>query len=229
MTGPQADIKLINETVSFPFDRVTVDRFRETFPTARWNDHLQAWTVPGKTARKRIESWLASEADRQPAFSEERGRDAFQFEPILSQYLQVVPTGFKIRTPYSREVVDQLRQIRFARWNGPEKVCEVPFGSYDDLQHGWKIIEEAAKRAEPEERRKRADARKGTEEEAIAKRGAKERRKHRLPFPSDNLPPLYRPVATTTYGIVVITEITGEFVEPLSISERHPQADAEHI
>ena len=38
------------ETVSFTFDRMTVARFRETFPNARWSDRLQAWTVPGKTA-----------------------------------------------------------------------------------------------------------------------------------------------------------------------------------
>ena len=35
------------ETVSFPLDRMSVARFRETFPRARWSDALQAWTVPG--------------------------------------------------------------------------------------------------------------------------------------------------------------------------------------
>ncbi|NUS68040.1 MAG: hypothetical protein HOQ41_06785 [Ensifer adhaerens] len=35
--------------VSFAFDRVTVQRFRETFPRARWNDRRKAWIVPGKT------------------------------------------------------------------------------------------------------------------------------------------------------------------------------------
>jgi hypothetical protein len=52
------------ETVSFAFDRMTVARFRETFPRARWNDTLQAWTVPGATARRRIDRWLASEGCR---------------------------------------------------------------------------------------------------------------------------------------------------------------------
>ncbi len=74
------------ETVSFPFDRMTVARFRETFPKARWSDRLQAWTVPGSTARRRIDRWLASEADRKAPFEEERGRDLFEFEPILSPY-----------------------------------------------------------------------------------------------------------------------------------------------
>jgi hypothetical protein len=43
---------------------MTVARFRETFPNARWSDRLQAGTVPDKTARKRIDRWLATEADR---------------------------------------------------------------------------------------------------------------------------------------------------------------------
>lgn len=217
------------ETVSFPFDRMTVARFRETFPSARWSGTLQAWTVPGKTARRRIDRWLASEADRRTPYEEERGRDAFQFEPILSPYLEVVPTGFRVRTPYSQTVVDELRQVPFARWNGHDKVWEVPYSSYDDLHYRWETIEEAAKRAEPEERRKRAEARKGTEEEAKARRRTSERRKKRLPFPSDDLPPLERPIATTAYGIVVVAEITGELVDPIEVAEHHPDADEEHV
>jgi len=217
------------ERVSFAFDRMTVARFRETFPNARWSDALQAWTVPGKTARKRIDRWLASEVDRRPPYEEERGRDAYEFKPILSPYLQVFDRGFRIKTPFSRTVVDELRQIPFARWNGDDKVWEVPYASYDDLQHRWEAIEEAAKRAEPEERRKRAEARKGTEEEAKAKRRTSERRKKRLPVPSDDLPPLGRPVATSAFGIVVMTEITGELVDPSEIAEHHPDADDEHV
>ncbi|TWF43370.1 hypothetical protein [Neorhizobium alkalisoli] len=217
------------ETVSFAFDRMTVARFREVFPNARWSDTLQAWTVPGKTARKRIDRWLASEADRRRPYEEERGRDAFEFEPILSPYLEVIPTGFRVRAPYSRILVDELRQIPFARWNGDDKVWEVPYASYDDLQHRWEVIEEAAKRAEPEERRKRAEARKGTEEEAKAKRRTSERRKKRLPVPSDDFPPLDRPVATAAYGIIVFIEITGELVDPDQIAEQHPDADDEYV
>ncbi|MBX4900117.1 hypothetical protein [Rhizobium bangladeshense] len=217
------------ETVSFAFDRMTVARFREVFPNARWSDTLQAWTVPGKTARKRIDRWLASEADRRTPYEEERGRDAYEFEPILSPYLQVHDRGFRVKTPFSRTVVDELRHIPFARWNGDHKVWEIPYASYDDLQHRWEAIEEAAKRAEPEERRKRAEARKGTDEEAKAKRRTTERRKKRLPLPSDDLPPLGTPVATTAFGIVVITEITGEFVNPEEIAEHHPDADDEHV
>lgn len=217
------------ETVSFAFDRMTVARFRETFPNARWSDSLQAWMVPGKTARKRIDRWLAYEADRRPPYEEERGRDAYEFEPILSPYLQVHDRGFRIKTPFSRTVVDELRQIPFARWNGNDKVWEVPYASYDDLQHRWEAIEEAAKRAEPEERRKRVEARKGTDEEAKAKRRTSERRKKRVPVPSDDLPPLGRPVSTTAFGIVVITDITGEVVDPEGVAEHHPDADDEHV
>jgi hypothetical protein len=129
-----------------------------------------------------------------------------KFEPILFPYLEVIPTGFRIRTAYSRTVVDELRRIPFARWNGDDKVWEVSYASYDDLQHRWEAIEAAAKRAEPEERRKRAEARKGTEEEAKAKRRMSERRKKRLPVSSDDLSPRDRPDATATYGIVVITK-----------------------
>jgi hypothetical protein len=217
------------ETISFAFDRMTVARFRETFPNARWSDSLTAWTVPGKTARRRIDRWLASEESRRSPFEEEKGRDAYEFEPILSPYLQVYDRGFRVRTPYSRTVVDELRQIPFARWNGYDKVWEVPFSSYDELQHRWETIEEAAKRSEPEARRKRAEARKGTDEEARARRRANERRKRRFPVSSDDLPPLGRPLATTAFGIVVISDVTGEIVDPGEVAEHHPDAGDEHV
>jgi len=216
-------------TVSFAFDRMTVARFREVFPNARWSDALHAWSVPGRTARRRIDRWLASENARRSPYEDERGRDAYQFEPILSPYLQVYDRGFRIRTPFSRTVVDELRQIPFARWNGDDKVWEIPFASYDDLQTRWKDIEAAAKRAEPEERRKRAEARRGTEDEAKAKRRTTERKKRRLPVSSDDLPLIGRPVATAVYGIVVITEITGEIVDPQEVAEHHPDASDEHV
>ncbi|WP_082525362.1 hypothetical protein [Mesorhizobium sp. Root102] len=33
-------------TAAFPYDRTTVELFRETFLRARWNDDLKAWFVP---------------------------------------------------------------------------------------------------------------------------------------------------------------------------------------
>lgn len=182
-----------SETDSFPFERMTVARFRETFPKARWSDRLQAWTVPGSTARRRIDRWLASEADRKTPFEAEKGRDAFEFEPILSPYLVVHDRGLRVRTHYFRTVVDELRQVPFARWNGDDNVWEVPYSSYDELQQRWQAIEDAARWAEPSERRKRAEERRGTEEEAKAKRRTLERQKKRLPVSGEDLPPLGRP------------------------------------
>lgn len=43
---------------AFPYDRMTVERFRKTFPRARWNDDLKAWFVLGKTAARRFDRWL---------------------------------------------------------------------------------------------------------------------------------------------------------------------------
>lgn len=217
------------ETASFPFDRMTIARFRETFPKARWSDRLQAWTVPGKTARKRINRWLASEAARRRPYEEERGRDAFEFEPILSPYLEVYDGGFRVNTPYSKRVIEELHQVPFARWSGNDKVWEIPFASYEDLQLRWETIEEAAKWAEPRERQKRANARRGTEEEAKSKRRVAERKRGRLPVASDELPPLGRPVSTLAYGIVVITEVTGELIDPKDIVEFYPTANADHV
>ena len=31
-------------TAAFPYDRMTVERFREAFPRARWRDDLGAWS-----------------------------------------------------------------------------------------------------------------------------------------------------------------------------------------
>jgi len=217
------------ETISFPFDRMTVQRFRETFPRARWSDSLKAWTLPGKTARRRLDRWVAREADRTDPYADQKGRDAYEWEPILSPYLDVIDSGFRIRTPYSRTVVDALRHVPFARWDGDQKAWLIPFASYDELQHRWETIEEAAKRSEPDERRKRAEARKGTEEEARARRRSSERRRHRIPLPSDDLPPIQQPVATSAYGIVVVTEVMGELVEPETVAEFYPDVDEEHV
>lgn len=217
------------ESVAFPFDRMSVQRFRETFPRARWSDERKAWFVPGTTARRRIDRWLAREASRADAFADEKGRDAFEFEPILSPYLDVVEDGFRVRTPYSRTIVDELRQVPFARWDVDLRVWHIPFASYDDLLRHWKRIEEAAKRNEPEERRKRAEARKGTDEDKRSRRRASERRRHRIPVPENDLPPLDRPVATRSYGIIVVSEVTGELIEATTVADLYPDLRDEHV
>lgn len=124
-------------SVAFPFDRMTVQRFREAFPRARWSDRRKAWIVPGTTARRRIDRWLAREDARVDPYAEGKGRDAYAFEPILSPYLNVDKDGFRIRTPFSRKVVEEIRQVPFARWDGEHKVWRVPFASYDDLVDRW--------------------------------------------------------------------------------------------
>ena len=215
--------------VSFPFDRMTVQRFRETFPRARWSDRRKAWIVPGTTARRRIDRWLAKEESRVNPYAEAKGRDAYAFEPILSPYLSVDRQGFRIRTPYSRKLVEEIRQVPFARWDSDHKMWRVPFASYDDLVDHWQAIEAEAQRCEPGERRKRAEARKGTDEEKLSRRRAAERKRRRIPLPAGDPPPLHRPIATTLYGIIVVSEITGELVEREDIVDLYPDLADEHI
>lgn len=215
--------------VSFPFDRMTVQRFRETFPRACWSDRRKAWLVPGKTARRRIDRWMAREESRADPYADAKGRDAFAFEPILSPYLGVDREGFRIKTPYSRKLVEEIRQVPFARWDGDTKVWRVPFASYEDLVNRWQVIETEAQRCELEERRKRAEARRGTDEERTSRLRAAERKRRRIPLPADDLPPLDRPIATTAYGIVVVSDSNGELVERDESAELYPGLLGDHV
>lgn len=81
------------ETVSFPFDRMTVEQFRTRFPKARWSDTRKAWFVPGKTAALRVGRWLAELEAEADAFADAKGRDAFEFDPIESRYLALGKAG----------------------------------------------------------------------------------------------------------------------------------------
>ncbi|MGD9476382.1 hypothetical protein [Shinella sp. G-2] len=215
--------------VSFPFDRMTVQRFRQTFPRARWSDRQRAWIVPGKTARRRIDRWLALEEARVDPFAADKGRDAYAFEPILSPYLNVDDDGFRIKTPYSRKLVEEIRQIPFARWDGDSKVWRIPFASYDALVDHWQTIEAEARYSEPHERARRAAARKGTDEERATRRRVAERRRRRLPLPVGDLPPTDRPIATAAYGILVLDEITGEVVETEDLADLYPDLVGDHV
>src|SRR3978361_2443607 len=76
-------------TAAFPFDRMTVGRFRSAFPGARWRDDLRAWFVPGTTAERRLNRWLGREMSGVLTYADERGRDSFAFQPIESRYLEV--------------------------------------------------------------------------------------------------------------------------------------------
>ncbi|MEF0941366.1 hypothetical protein QDY28_14410 [Rhizobium sp. BR 362] len=204
----------VGAAATFPYDRMTVERFRKSFPRARWSDDLKAWFVPGKTAARRFDRWLEREAAAADAYADIKGRDAYAFDPIFSNYLLVRDDRLEVKTPYSHTVVDEMRDVPFASWDADNRVWIIPYRSYEDLRRCWDRIEAAAKRNEPEERRKRQAERRGSEQERASRARAAERRRRRYPLLPDELPPLGRPVMTQSYGIVVFTGFDGELVEP---------------
>jgi hypothetical protein len=198
-------------TAAFPYDRMTVERFREAFPRARWRDDLKAWFVPGTTAERRLRTWSGREWTGVLAHADQRGRDAFAFEPITSRYLAVAE-DLMVRTPYSRTVIDALRMVPWARWDPASKAWHIPFRSFEELRRRWPSIECAARRAEPEERRKREEERKASPGQSDRLAEAAERRRNRYPVPENALPPLGR-VLMTHAGCAVFETVTGELVE----------------
>jgi hypothetical protein len=180
------------------------------------------------TASRQFGRWLAELEAEADAHADAKGRDAFNFDPIESSYLELGKAGFRITTPYSRTVVGELHQIPFSRWDGDLKIWHVPFRSYEELRIHWPAIEEAARRNEPDERRRRAEARKRTEEEMKSNLRTAERKRRRYPLASDDLPPLGR-VVGISYGLVVFTEITGELVEADAMAEFYPGVTEDHV
>lgn len=210
-TQREADGGRPGATAAFPYDRMTVERFRVAFPRARWRGDLGAWFVPGSSAERRLNSWSSREWSGVLAYADERGRDAFTFEPLTSPYLEFADE-LVVRTPYSRDVISELRQVPWARWDPASKAWRVPFRSLEELRRRWPGIEEAARRAEPEERRKRADSRRASPEHGDRLADAAERRRNRYPVPEDVLPP-FGHVLMTHAGCVVLGAVTGEVVE----------------
>ena len=208
-------------TAAFPYDRMTVERFRAAFPRARWRDDLGAWFVPGTSAERRLNLWSSREWSGVLAHADERGRDAFTFEPLVSPYLEVAD-DLMVRTPYSRDVVAGLRQVPWARWDPAAKAWRVPFRSFEELRRHWPAIEDAARRAEPEERRKRAETRRAAPEHADRLAEATERRRNRYPVREDALPPL-GPVLMTHAGCVVLEAVTCEVVENSVAARFYPE------
>lgn len=50
---------------SFPYDRMTVERFRKSIPSARWSDELKAWFVLERPPRSvLVAGWIASSPPR---------------------------------------------------------------------------------------------------------------------------------------------------------------------
>lgn len=142
--------------------------------------------------------------------------------PIASPYLEVAD-DLRVRTPYSKTVLEQLHAIPWAHWDEEARVWRVPFRSYEELRRRWPTIEAAARRSEPEERRRHREQKKNSPEQKTLHRRAAERRRRRYPLPADDLPPLGLAVATNQYGIVVFTDIPGEVVEPHAITDFYPQ------
>lgn len=206
---------------TFPYDRMTVARFRETFPRARWREDLNAWFVPGTTAEKRINRWLARELNGSFTYADERGRDAFAFEPIESPYLEA-GEDMRIVTPYSRTIVAELHDVPWTHWDSNSKAWRVPYRSLDDLRKHWPAIEAAARRNEPHERLKRRQAITDTKSHDEAKARARERLRHRYPIPAGSIPPIGRVLMTRIYGPVVFTEIAGELIEKSDRDEYYP-------
>jgi hypothetical protein len=204
---------------TFPYDRAMVERFRQAFPRARWREDMKAWFVPGTTAERRIGRWLAHELPAAADLADARGRDAYAFEPIGSPYLEVVE-DLRIRTPFSRTIIDEMRQIPWAWWDDERRVWRVPFRSYEDLRQRWPAIEAAARRNEPAERARRAQERAGTIENDRARRMSAERRRRRMAVSLNALPPVGLPVATEPYGIVIVDEVTGELVDRDAVDPR---------
>lgn len=211
-------------TAAFPYDRATVERFREAFPRARWRDDLGAWFVPGTRAEKRLTTWMSREWSGVLAYADQRGRDAFTFEPITTPYLEI-SDGFVVRTPFSRTVIAELREVPWARWDPALKAWRVPFRSLEELRRRWPAIESAARRAEPDERRKRRESRNVSGEDADTRSEAAERRRKRYPVPEDAVPLLDR-VVMTHAGCIVFEVITGELVEPMTAARFYPDVVA---
>jgi len=209
---------------SFPYDRELVRRFREAFPRARWRGEEGRWFVPGTTAVQRLNTWMAQELETLDRHADAKGRDAFLFEPLESPYLSV-GEDLRIRTPYSRTIVETLRRIPWAHWNPDEKSWHVPFRSYEQLRRHWPVIEDAARRNEPEARRRRRDEKRVAGDEASDRLQA-ERRRRRYPVPGDDLPPLDVPIATASWGVVIFEDIDAAIIEdPLDLSI-YPHAKA---
>ncbi len=182
--------------VAMPFDRALLARFKESFPTARWRRKLRRWFVPGTTAEQRADAWIAREISALDAYGDDKGRDAYAFEPLESRYLDAAPGALLVRTPYSRTVVDTLRTIPFAAWAPEIRAWRVPWRSYEALKAAWGAIEEAAAANEPEARRARREATRDPAAEA-------ERRRRRHPVPRGDPPPLGAAVEAAGAGVVV--------------------------
>lgn len=214
-------------TADLPHDRVTIERFRQAFPRARWSEHKRAWFVPGRTAQTRIGRFLARLEAEGEAFADEKGRDAFAFDPIKSRYLEAGSTALLIRTPYSRRLISKIREIEGARWDPDRKLWAVPYRSLEDLRRHWPLIETIAAESEPEAIQERRNALSGSEEGEVKKARARERRRRRYPVPVTSMPPIDRAISTKM-GVVFFLGGSGELADAKTIETLYfPPVEAE--
>ena len=178
--------------------------------------------MPGVRAERRLTAWSGLEWSGVLAHADHRGRDAFAFafEPVASPYLKVAD-DLVVWTPYSWTVVAALREVPWARWDPVAKAWRVPFRSVEDLLRRWPAIEEATRRAEPEERRKRDQGSKASAEHGDRGAEAAECRWNRYPVPEAALPPLGRVLMTHT-ELVVFEAVTGDLGELVIAARFYP-------
>ncbi|MBM1175482.1 hypothetical protein [Microvirga arabica] len=204
----------------FPYDRDLVRRFREAFPRARWRGAEERWFVPGTTAVQRLDTWMAQELQALDRHADEKGRDAYAFEPLESPYLTIAD-DLRVRTPYSRTIVEALRSIPWASWDPEERIWRVPFRSYEELKSRWHEIEEAARRNEPAARQKRREEQRAQPSEE-PNRVQAERRRRRYPVPGDDLPPIGFPLTTNRWGVVVFEDIESDPIQDPGMADLYP-------
>jgi hypothetical protein len=114
-------------------------------------------------------------------------------------------------------VVNAIREIPYARWDADRRLWIVPYRSLEELRQRWPAIEAAAEHSEPEARRARREAIRGTDQEEAHRARTRERRRKRYPVPADDTPPLDRAIGTHA-GVVFFTGTDGELANPATVS-----------
>lgn len=175
--------------------------------------------MPGRNAEKRISSWLAKLEVEADAFADEKGRDAFAFDPIESPCLDASQSELRVRITLFEDRGRRASGSAILALGRRQSLlcCSVPFIRGSSTPLAWPAIETAARRNEPDVRKARYQARKGTEIAEASKARARERRRKRYPVPLADHPPLARAVATRI-GVVVFTGTDGEIAEPETVA-----------
>ncbi len=79
---------VLEQRLSWPHDRGRWPGFGKRSLALAGATRLECLFVPGRTAQKRISRWLAEHGSGSHAFADEKGRDAFVFNPFESRYLK---------------------------------------------------------------------------------------------------------------------------------------------